>query len=306
MLRIDEYSVEGVAMTDYIIRASAADNQIRAFAATTRELTEHARRLHDTSPIATAALGRLLTAGAMIGSMMKGDTDILTLQMKGDGPIGGITVTADSKGHVKGYVYQPKVMLPANAKGKLDVGGALGAGILTVIKDLGLKEPYVGQTHLVSGEIAEDLTYYYATSEQVPSSIALGVLMNKDNTVRRAGGFIIQLMPFAEEEVITKLENRIGELNGITSLLDQEMTPENILTHILGDMGLEILGRLPTSFECNCSKERVEKAVISIGQKDIQEMIDDNEPIEVNCHFCNQHYNFSVDELKRFLMKAAR
>ncbi len=305
-LRMDKYSVKGAAMTDYIIRASAADNQIRAFAATTRELVEHARQIHGTSPVATAALGRLLTAGAMMGSMMKGETDILTLQIKGNGPIGGITVTADSKGHVKGYPYQPEVMLPANARGKLDVGGALGAGIMTVIRDLGLKEPYVGQTHLVSGEIAEDLTYYYATSEQVPSSVALGVLMNKDNTVRRAGGFIIQLMPFAEDEVINKLEKKIGELDGITGLLDQEMTPEMILTHILGDLGLELLDQLPASFECNCSKERVEKAVISIGQKEITEMIEDNEPIEVNCHFCNRHYHFTVDELKGFLRKAVR
>lgn len=241
-----------------------------------------------------------------MGSMMKGDNDILTLQIKGNGPIGGITVTADSKGTVKGYAYNPEVMLPANSKGKLDVGGALGAGMLTVIKDLGLKEPYVGQTHLVSGEIAEDLTYYYATSEQVPSSVALGVLMNKDNTVKRAGGFILQLLPFAEEEVIAKLENKIGELNGITGLLDQDMTPEMILEYILGDLGLEIMDQLPAAFECNCSKERVEKAVISVGQKDIQEMIDDNEPIEVNCHFCSKHYVFTIEELKEMLKKSTR
>ncbi len=306
MLRRDYNRVKGVTMTDYIIRASAADNQIRAFAATTRELVEYARQTHGTSPVATAALGRLLTAGAMMGSMMKGEADILTLQIKGNGPIGGLTVTADSKGHVKGYPYHPEVILPANAKGKLDVGGALGAGMLTVIRDLGLKEPYVGQTHLVSGEIAEDLTYYYATSEQVPSSVALGVLMNKDNTVRRAGGFILQLMPFAEEEVISKLESRIGALEGITGLLDQEMTPEMILTHILGDLGLEILDQLPTAFVCNCSKSRVEKAVISIGKKELSDMIEENEPIEVNCHFCNRHYQFTVEDLKSFLTKASR
>ena len=306
MLRRDYNRVKGVTMTDYIIRASAADNQIRAFAATTRELVEYARLTHGTSPVATAALGRLLTAGAMMGSMMKGEADILTLQIKGNGPIGGLTVTADSKGYVKGYPYHPEVILPANAKGKLDVGGALGAGMLTVIRDLGLKEPYVGQTHLVSGEIAEDLTYYYATSEQVPSSVALGVLMNKDNTVRRAGGFILQLMPFAEEEVISKLESRIGALEGITGLLDQEMTPEMILTHILGDLGLEILDQLPTAFVCNCSKSRVEKAVISIGKKELSDMIEENEPIEVNCHFCNRHYQFTVEDLKSFLTKASR
>ncbi|NLL00926.1 MAG: Hsp33 family molecular chaperone HslO [Clostridiales bacterium] len=291
-------------MTDYIIRASAANNQIRAFAATTRDLVEYAREVHNNSPIATAALGRLLTAGAMMGIMMKGDKDLLTLQIKGTGPIGGITVTANSRGTVKGYANNPEVMLPPSPEGKLDVGGAFGAGMLTVIKDLGLKEPYVGQTNLVSGEIAEDLTYYYATSEQVPSSVALGVLMNKNNTVRRAGGFIIQLMPFADEEVISKLEKKISMLEPISSLLDKDMTPEMILEQLLGDFDMEILDKLPTSYECNCSKERVEKAVISIGRKDIQEMIDDNEPIEVNCHFCNEHYKFEVDELKVLLSKA--
>lgn len=293
-------------MTDYIIRASAADNQIRAFAATTRELVEYARSIHGTSPVATAALGRLLTAGAMMGTMMKGENDILTLQMKGNGPIEGLTVTADSKGIVKGYAYNPEVLIHANDKGKLDVGGALGQGILSVIKDLGLKEPYVGQTHLVSGEVAEDLTYYFAASEQVPSVVALGVLMNKENTVRRAGGFIIQLMPFAEDKVINQLEKKISEIHSITALLDQDMTPEAILEYILGDFGLDIMDKLPTAFQCNCSKKRVEKAIVSIGQKDIQEMIDDNEPIEVNCHFCNQHYHFSVDELKEIITRSRK
>lgn len=293
-------------MTDYIVRVSAADNQIRGFAATTRDLVEHAREIHNTSPIATAALGRLLTAGTMMGIMMKGDNDLLTLQIKGAGPIEGITVTANSKGTVKGYVNRPEVMLPPSPKGKLDVGGAIGAGILTVIKDLGLKEPYVGQTNLVSGEIAEDLTYYYATSEQIPSSVALGVLMNKDNTVRRAGGFFIQLMPFASEEIISKLEKNISDIEGITGLLDKDMTPEMILEQILGEFDMEILDKIPTGFECNCSKERVEKAVISIGRKDIQEMIEDNEPIEVNCHFCNEHYIFSVEELNILLSKVTR
>jgi molecular chaperone Hsp33 len=293
-------------MTDYIVRVSAADNQIRGFATATRDLVEHARKIHNTSPIATAALGRLLTAGTMMGIMMKGDNDLLTLQIKGAGPIEGITVTANSKGTVKGYVNRPEVMLPPSPKGKLDVGGAIGAGILTVIKDLGLKEPYVGQTNLVSGEIAEDLTYYYATSEQIPSSVALGVLMNKDNTVRRAGGFFIQLMPFASEEIISKLEKNISDIEGITGLLDQDMTPEMILEQILGEFDMEILDKIPTGFECNCSKERVEKAVISIGRKDIQEMIEENEPIEVNCHFCNEYYKFSVEELNILLSKVTR
>lgn len=291
-------------MKDYIVRATAADNQIRAFAATTRNLVEHARSVHNTSPVATAALGRLLTAGAMMGSMMKGTDDLLTLQIKSDGPIGGITVTADSKANVKGYVYHPEVMLPPSPKGKLDVGGALRPGILSVIKDMGLKEPYVGQTELVSGEIAEDITYYYAVSEQVPSSVALGVLMNKENTVRQAGGFIIQLMPFAEEEVIRKLEEKIAGLPSITTLLEAENTPESILTTILGDMGLSILDTMDTSFYCNCTKERVEKAIVSIGKKEIQEMIDENETIEVNCHFCNSKYHFDVDDLKEIIKRS--
>lgn len=288
-------------MEDYMIRATAADSQIRAFAATTREMVEYARKVHGTSPVATAALGRLLTAGAMMGSMMKGDDDILTLQIKGNGPIGGIIVTANAHGKVKGYVHNPEVLIHANNIGKLDVGGAVGEGILSVIKDMGLKEPYVGQTTLVSGEIAEDLTYYFAASEQVPSVVALGVLMNKDNTVKRAGGFIIQLMPFAEESIIDRLEQKINSITGITGLLDQDMTPEMILNDILGEFGLDIMDKLPAGFECNCTKKRIEKAIVSIGRKDIEEMIEENEPIEVNCHFCNKNYQFTVEELKEIL-----
>ncbi len=290
-------------MTDYIVRATAADSQIRAFAATTRELVEYARSVHNTSPVATAALGRLLTAGAMMGSMMKGADDLLTLQIKCSGPIQGLTVTADAKASVKGYVYAPAVMLPPSPLGKLDVGGAVGTGVLSVIKDMGLKDPYVGQTDLVSGEIAEDITYYYAASEQTPSSVALGVLMNKENTVKHAGGFIIQLMPLAKEEVIGELEKKVSEVSSITKLLDDGLTPEMILEHILGDFNLEILDTIPTAFNCNCSRERVEKAIISIGKKDIQEMIEDKEPIEVNCHFCNTKYHFTIEELQEILKK---
>ena len=291
-------------MSDYIVRAIAGNDQIRAFAATTKELVEHAKNIHNTSPVATAALGRLLTAGSMMGNMMKGDKDLLTLQIKCNGPIEGLTVTADSKGNVKGYVFNPDVMLPPSPEGKLDVGRALDLGVLSVIKDMGLKEPYTGQTHLVSGEIAEDLTYYFANSEQVPSSVGLGVLMNKDNTVKQAGGFIIQLMPFADEEMIDKLEKKIGEITSITSLLDENKTPEMILEYILGEFGLKILDKTPAQFECNCSKERVEKAIVSIGKKEIQQMIDDGKPIEVNCHFCSTHYNFTVEELKDIIKRS--
>ena len=287
-------------MSDYIVRAIAAKGQIRAFAATTKDTVEKARQLHNTSPIATVALGRLLTGGAMMGVTMKSDADILTVQIKGNGPIGAMTVTADPKGNVKGFVGNPEVMLPLK-DGKLDIAGAVGIGVLSVIKDIGLKEPYVGDTILITSEIADDLTYYYATSEQVPSSVGLGVLMTKENTVEQAGGFIIQLMPDATEEVIDKLEKRIKEVKSVTEILENGMTPEKILEHILGDMELEILDTVQTQFHCNCSKERVSKAVMSIGAKDLKEMVDDNKPIEVNCHFCNSHYTFSPEELEQML-----
>lgn len=288
-------------MADYIVRAMAADGQIRAFAATTKELTEKARQIHNTSPVATAALGRLMCAGVMMGVTMKGDEDLTTLSIKGDGPLGGLTVTADSKGGVKGYVNNPSFVNPANFYGKFDVGGAIGYGTLTVIKDIGLKEPYSGQVGLVTGEIAEDLTYYFATSEQIPTTVGLGVLMNKENTVRQAGGFIIQLMPFADEEVIDKLEAKINSISSVTNMLDEGMSPEDILEYILGDMGLEITEKTSTEYRCNCSRDRVRKAIISIGKKDITEMINDNKPIEVNCHFCNTNYEFSVEELKKMI-----
>lgn len=293
-------------MKDYIVRATAAGAQIRAFAATTQNLVEQARAAHGTSPVATAALGRLLTAGAMMGTMLKGEKDLLTLQIKGDGPIHGITVTADSSARVKGYVDYPKVMLPPNGLGKLDVGGAVGNGMLTVIRDLGLKEPYVGQTVLQTGEIAEDLTYYFAASEQIPSTVGLGVLMEKDNTVKRAGGFILQLMPFAEDGVIEKLEENLKKMPSVTSVLDEGKTPEELLAVVLEGIELEITDTVPTEFYCNCDKKRIEKAIISIGEKDIKEMIEEGKEIEVKCHFCNSAYTFSVEELKELLKKAKR
>lgn len=291
--------------TDYIVRATAAEGQVRAFAATTRNLVETARAMHRTSPVATAALGRLMTGAVMMGSMMKGEKDLITLQIRGDGPIGGIVVTADSKAQVKGYVHEPMVMLPPSPEGKLDVGGAVGRGKLQVIRDIGMKEPYVGQVDLISGEIAEDLTYYFAVSEQVPSAVALGVLMNKDNTVRQAGGFIIQLMPFADEKVISRLEQKLTEVTHISGLLDEGMTPEEILEYVLADFEPKLTDKVPTTYYCNCSKERVEKAVVSVGKKDLQEMIEDGKTIEVNCHFCDKKYEFTVEDLKE-LMKYSR
>lgn len=290
-------------MNDSIIRATAAGAQIRAFAAVTTNLVEEARQRHNTSPVATAALGRLMTGSVMMGSMMKNPEDILTVQIKCSGPIGGLTVTADSQGGVKGYAYNPDVMLPPK-NGKLDVGGALGQGVLTVIRDMGMKEPYSGQTILQTGEIAEDLTYYFATSEQIPSSVGLGVLMEGDNTVRCAGGFIVQVMPFVEDKVLDKLEENIGKIRPVTAMLDNGHTPEEMLREVLEGLDVEITDTLPAGFTCNCSKQRIEKAIISIGKKEIQSLIDEGKDIEVKCHFCNTAYSYSVDELKELLKKS--
>ena len=291
-------------MDDYILRATAAGGLIRAFAATTKNTVQTARSLHNTTPVASAALGRLLTAGAMMGTMLKGEKDLVTLQIKGDGPIEGLLVTADSKGRVKGYPFNPNVDIPPKSPVKLDVGGAVGKGYLTVIKDLGLKEPYVGKTELVSGEIAEDLTYYYAKSEQIPTAIALGVLVDTDTSIKAAGGFIIQLMPGATLEVATMLEERITHLKYITELLDRGETPETILDAVLGDMDLEIIDKMPTEFYCDCSRDRVEKALISIGEKDLRTILEEDKKAEISCHFCNKVYNFDEADLKKLLDEA--
>lgn len=293
-------------MHDYIVRAVAADEQVRVFAALTTDVVETARKRHNTSPAATAALGRLLTAGAMMGVMMKGEKDLLTLQIKGDGPLGGITVTADSRGNVKGYVNNPEVLLHAKPNGKLDVSGAVGNGILTVIKDLGLKEPYSGQVDLQTGEIAEDLTYYFAESEQIPSAVGLGVLLNKENTVRQAGGFIIQVMPDAAEETIARLEKNISLLPPVTSILEEVHTPEGLLDVVLSGVDHQIQERYETRFFCNCSKERVEKALISIGRKELASLIAEKKPAQLHCHFCNTDYEFSVSELEEILKKGIK
>lgn len=289
---------------DYMVRATAMDGEIRAFAVTSKDTVETARQIHDTYPTATAALGRLLSAGLMMGADMKDDDDLITVKIDCQGPIKGLLATADRNGHVKGYVSNPAVDLPPNDKGKLDVGGALDLGVLSVIKDIGLKEPYIGQTILITGEIAEDITYYYATSEQIPSSVALGVLMNKDNTVRQAGGFMIQLMPGAGDETAEALEKKIGEIDGITSMLDKGMSPEDILTYILGDFGLRINERTDCSYRCDCSRERVLRALLSIGKKDLEEMIEENKDVEMECHFCGRKYTFTPEELKELVKEA--
>ncbi len=285
-------------MNDHIIRATAENGSIRVFCATTKELVEYARMCHNTSPVVTAALGRLLTAGAIMGSMQKSESDLLTLQLRGNGPMRGITVTADAKANVKGYPNVSDVILPANSKGKLDVSGAIGAGTLTVIKDMGLKDPYVGMVELISGEIAEDLAYYFTSSEQVPSAVSLGVLMEKNNTVKQAGGLIIQTLPGASDEVIDALVSRLQSIPSMTQMFEEGKTPEDILKDILGDNDLQILDTIPTQFICNCDRTRVEKVVISLGKKELLKMIDEGEPVELKCHFCNKAYQFTPDELK--------
>lgn len=292
-------------MSDYIVTATSAQASIRAFAIDATELVEKARTLHDTTPVMTAALGRLLAAGAMMGSMMKGKDDVLTLQISGDGPAGGLTVTANSRGEVKGYAVNPEADRPINAKGKLDVGGAIGNGTLTVIRDMGLKEPYNGICNLISGEIAEDLAYYFNVSEQTPSAVGLGVRVKADGSVENAGGFIVQLMPDASEATVSQLETQIEKIDSITAMLEKGMTPENILEAILEPMGIEWTGKLPAAFVCDCSEDRVSRALSAISLKELDAMIADGEPIEVRCHFCGKAYAFSVEDLKKIREEAA-
>lgn len=283
---------------DYIVRATAADTQIRAFACTTKTLVEEARKIHNTSPVVTAALGRLLSAGAMMGSMLKGDGDLLTINVKGDGPVRGLTVTADSHGNVKGYPVVADVLLPASPNGKLDVGRAVGHGTLSVSKDLGMKEPYSGQVLLVSGEIAEDLTHYFAVSEQIPSSVGLGVLMERNNTVRQAGGFLLQLMPFAEEAVIDRLEENLKGVTSVTRMLDEGDSPERMLEKLLAGLDVKLTDTMPAAFHCECSREKIEKVLTGLGKSELAAMIDDGKEVEVNCSFCGRHYLFDIEQLK--------
>lgn len=285
-------------MSDTLIRAYAADGFVRAFAASTKDIVAFAKKAHGTSPVCTAALGRLLTAGSMMGSMMKSRADIMTLLIRCEGPIGGLCVTADAEGNVKGYVNEPLVMLPAKPNHHFDVGGALGKGILSVIRDLGLKDPYVGEVELQTGEIAEDLTYYFASSEQTPSVVGLGVLMNKDNTVACAGGFILQLMPDCPEDVIERIEQNIKDIPSVTDMLSSGMTPEDILNRTLDGLNPEVTDTLMPKYLCNCSKERYAKGIMSLGKKDLDSLIAGGEDIEVVCRFCGKKYVFTADELK--------
>lgn len=292
-------------MSDGILRATAENAQVRIFVADTRQLVQEAVEKHQLTPVAAAALGRLLTAGAMMGALQKGENDLLTIKITCDGPIGGIVVTADAKSRVKGYAVNPSVELPLKPNGKLDVSGAVGAGDLTVIRDMGLKEPYIGRTRLQTGEIAEDLTYYFTVSEQTPSSVGLGVLVDRDYSIRQAGGFLIQLMPDATEEVIGRLEQNLAKVSSVTSLLDAGNSTEDILRLLTDGMDVEIIQTIIPQYYCNCSKGRVEKALISLGREELNAMIADGETIETRCDFCSTYYYFTVGELEE-LYKNAR
>ncbi len=288
-------------MKDYLIRGIAAEGTVRAFAIKSTELVAVARERHKTFPVVTAALGRLLSAGAMMGSMMKGDDDLVSLSIKGDGPIQSIMVTADSHGNVKGFPGNPSVDIPPKRPGKLDVGGAVGEGTLTVVMDLGLAEPYNGTVELQNGEIAEDLAYYFASSEQTPSAVGLGVMVDTNSEVKHAGGWIIQMMPNASEETIAKLESKLASIEPVTTLMDKGMSPEDILGYILGDLDLEITDKKDVRFHCNCSKERVSKALATIKSEEIQDIIDEGKDIDVKCYFCNTMYSFTPAELEKIL-----
>lgn len=286
-----------MTVNDYIIRGIAANGTVRAFAVDTTQMAAHAATIHETYPVVTAALGRLMSAAAMMGSMMKGDKDIITLTIKGDGPVGSITVTADSHGNVKGFPANPAVDIPLKRPGKLDVGGAIGRGTLTVVMDLGLAEPYNGMVELQTGEIGDDLAYYFTVSEQTPSAVGLGVMVDTDCTVRHSGGFIIQMMPDVADETIAAVESNLASVSSVTDMMEQGLNPEEILNKLLGNLGLEITDRKPVQFYCNCTKERVSEALATLQKSDLQEMIDAGEDIEVKCYFCNSSYNFTIPDL---------
>ena len=285
-------------MGDYVIRGTAADGQILAFAADTTEMVEEARRRHGLTPTATAALGRTLTAAAMMACQLKNSEESVTIQLEGSGPIGRVVAVADGEGRVRGYVDNPEVDLPLNKQGKLDVGGAIGIGVMNITKDLGLKEPYTGSTHLVSSEVAEDLAYYFTVSEQIPSAVSLGVMVNKDGTVWTAGGFILQMMPGATEAAADLLQERVMAFPRVTEYLAEGHSPEELLKELLGDMDLVIMEKKDTDFRCNCSREKVSAALLSIGAEELQQLEEAGEPVEMGCHFCNEKYVFSPEEVK--------
>ena len=289
---------------DYIVRATAAGGQIRAFAANTHDLVAEAQRIHGTTPVASAALGRLMTAALMMGAMMKSDRDLLTLTIKGDGPIGGLTVTAAAAGNVKGFAYHPDIPVLVSPQHKLDVGRAIGRGVLTVVKDLGLKEPYSGQVDLQSGEIGDDLAYYFLASEQTPSSVGVGVLVDPDGSIRQAGGFIIQLMPDAEEETLSRLEDNLRGVKSVTAMLEEGLSPEQILQKLLGNLGLSFTDTIDARYHCNCDRERVSRALASIGESELKSLIAEGKETTLHCDFCGKDYTFTIAEMQQLLQGA--
>lgn len=285
---------------DYAVRATVQGGVLRAFAARTTELVKELQRRHHTWPVATAALGRAVTVGAMMGLMLKGERDRLTIQIKGNGPLGQIVVDADSRGNVRGYVDNPAVDLPLNARGKLDVAGAVGEGMLYIVKDLGLKEPYRGSVPLVSGELGEDFTYYFTTSEQIPSAVGVGVLVDRDGSVLASGGFILQVLPGADEEMITQLEERIAAMASVTDRIQSGATPEDLLREVIGEE-VQVLQRQPVAFDCSCSPERIRSLLKSMGKEEISDILKSRGEAEVVCHFCNERYVVEKAELEEWL-----
>lgn len=288
-------------MGDYLVRALAFEGNVRAYAVRTTDTVGEAQRRHQTWPTASAALGRSMTAAVMMGTMLKGE-DKLTVKVEGNGPIGPMIIDSNAKGEVRGYVTNPQTHFDLNEVGKLDVRRAVGTeGTLTIVKDLGLRDFFTGQVPIVSGEIAEDFTYYFAVSEQVPSSVGLGVLVNPDNTILAAGGFIIQLMPGTDDETITVIEEHLSKMEPVSKMIEKGLTPEELLFEILGKDNVQILDSIPVSFECNCSKERFGSAIISLGVSEIRDMIEEDGGAEAHCHFCMEKYQYSVDELESFI-----
>lgn len=289
-------------MKDYIVRAMTADGFVKAMAISSTHLVERARNIHKTTPTATAALGRVLTAASMMGNLQKVENGALTLQVKGNGPLGTILATSDAVGNVRGYVHNPSITLLEKYAGKLDVGAAVGTdGMLTVIRDLQMKEPYIGSVALVSGEIADDVTAYFAQSEQTPTACALGVLVDTDQSVKVAGGYLIQLLPGAPEEVISRLEQGIAEAGAVTPMLSDGLAPEDILHRVMADFELEFLETTEVCYKCYCSRARVASTLITVGKKDLQEMIDEGKPITIECQFCDTKYQFTPDKLRELL-----
>ncbi|MFJ8268453.1 Hsp33 family molecular chaperone HslO [Peribacillus asahii] len=291
-------------MKDYLVKALGYNGQVRAYAVSTTETVGEAQRRHYTWPTASAALGRAMTAGLMMGAMLKGE-EKLTIKIEGGGPIGAILVDSNAKGEVRGYVTNPHVHFDLNEHGKLDVRRAVGTdGMLTIIKDIGLRDHFTGQVPIVSGELGEDFTYYFATSEQVPSSVGVGVLVNPDNSIQTAGGFIIQLMPGTDDSTITEIENRLQSIPPVSKMIQAGLTPEEILDQLLGEGNVKVLEKMPVSFQCQCSRERISNALISLGKAEIQDIIEEEGKAEAQCHFCNEQYQFSKEELEELAAEA--